>query len=162
MTGTRGPGPAADPPPLKSFGLVLHRDGHWTHEGQTVTHGRLRAAFDRSVRFLPREGVYVVQLGRFRGQIDVEETGFFVRSFDAATGEVALSDGSREPIDVRSLRTASADGALLCAVKRDAVAGGLPARFVQAAQAQLLDAVEEGPRGPSLRLEKRLAPLPPL
>ena len=104
----------------------------------------------------------MVQLGRFRGQIDVEETGFFVRSFDAATGEVALSDGSRERIDVGSLRTAPTDGALLCAVKREAVAAGLPARFVQAAQAQLLDAVEEGPQGPSLRLEKRLVPLPPL
>lgn len=104
----------------------------------------------------------MVQLGRFRGQIDVEETGFFVRSFDAATGEVVLSDGSREPIDVGSLRTASADGALLCAVKRDTVAGGLPARFFQAAQAQLLDAVEDGPQGPSLRLDRRLAPLPPL
>ena len=153
-----GPGP----PPLKAFGLVLHRDGRWTHEGQPVTHARMRAAFDRSVRFLPGEGVYVVQIGRFRGQIDVEDTGFFVRSFDAASGELALSDGSREPIDVASLRTASSDGALLCSVKRDLVAGGLPARFLRAAQAQLLEAVEAGPQGPRLRLQKRLALLPPL
>ena len=55
------------PPPLRFFGLVLHHDGSWSHQGHAVRHPRLRAAFDRSVRFLAEEGKYVVQLGRFRG-----------------------------------------------------------------------------------------------
>ena len=82
------------PPPLRPFGLVLHHDGRWTHEGVPITNTKLRAAFDRSVRYLPDVDRYVVQLGHFRGQIELEEAGFFVRSFDAPSGLLSLSDGT--------------------------------------------------------------------
>jgi hypothetical protein len=131
---------------------VLHRDGRWTHEGAPILNRKLRAAFDRGVRYLPEEGVYVVQLGRFRGQIELEETGFFVTGFDADTGRVCLSDRSEEPLDVTSLRPSHHDGAWLCTVKRALAPDGLPARFFQAAQAELLAAVEDGPRGPVVRM----------
>jgi hypothetical protein len=150
------------PPPLSPFGLVLHRDGRWTHEGVPITHPRLRAAFDRSVRYLPEDGVYVVQLGRFRGQIEVEEAAFFVRGFDAATGRIDLSDGSHETLEPESLRPADRDGALLCSVKRGLVPGGLQARFRHAAQAELLAAGEETRDGPKLRMAGRLCDLPEL
>jgi hypothetical protein len=140
------------PPTLEPFGLVLHRDGSWTHEGFPITHPRLRAAFDRSVRFLPREGVYVVQLGRFRGQIEVEEAGFFVREVDLARGTLRLSDGSVEALDVASLRASRFDGAWLCTVKRELRPEGLPARFTHASQAEVLAGVEEGEAGPRLRV----------
>ena len=146
-------------PPLRPFGLVLHRDGSWAHEGVPITHPRLRAAFDRGVRFLPDEGKYVVQIGRFRGQIEIEETGFFVRDVDRATGTATLSDGTREPLDVGSLRASAHDGAYLCTVKRALVPGGLPARFTHAAQAELLAAVETTRDGPAVRLAGRLEPL---
>jgi hypothetical protein len=139
-------------PPLAPFGLVLHRDGSWTHEGVPITHPRLRAAFDRSVRFLAAEGVYVVQLGRFRGQIEVEEAGFFVREVDLARGRLRLSDGSVEALDVASLRASRFDGAWLCTVKRELHPEGLPARFTHASQAELLGAVEEHEGGPRLRV----------
>jgi hypothetical protein len=125
-------------------------------------HPRLRAAFDRSVRFLPAEGVFVVQLGRFRGQIEVEEAGFFVRSFDAGSGRIALSDGSDEPLAPESLHVSARDGAFLCRVKRDLSAPGLLARFGHAAQAQLLGAVEQRGGQVCLRLGDRLMPLPDL
>jgi hypothetical protein len=139
------------PPPLRPFGLRLHHDGRWTHEGQPITHERLRQAFDRSVRWLPDEQKYVVQLGPFRGEIEVEEAAFFVRDFDAASGAVTLSDRSREPLDPSTLHLSPRDGALLCLVKRDLAPGGLLARFTHAAQAALLDAVEETPGGAVLR-----------
>ena len=148
------------PPRLAPFGLVLHRDGRWTHEGAPILNRRLRAAFDRGVRYLPDEGVYVVQLGRFRGQIELEETGFFVTGFDAAGGSVRLSDRSEEPLEVASLRPSPFDGALLCTVKRALVADGLPARFFQAAQAELLHAVEETPQGPRVCMAGGLHALP--
>ena len=161
MSAPRDP-PAARPGPplLAPFGLVLHRDGSWTHEGVSVTHPRLRAAFDRSVRFLPGEGVYVVQLGRFRGQIEVEEAAFFVREVDLARGTLRLSDGSIEHLDVASLRTSSHDGAWLCTVKRDLHPEGLPARFTHASQAELLGAVEAGEAGPRLRIAGEARRLP--
>ncbi len=139
------------PPPLRPFGLVLHHDGRWTHEGVPITNTKLRAAFDRSVRYLPDVDRYVVQLGHFRGQIELEEAGFFVRSFDAPSGLLSLSDGTQSPLSVESLRVSPIDGALLCTVKRDLVPEGLTARFEHAAQAELWNAVEETPEGPCLR-----------
>ena len=153
---------APGPPPLRPFGLVLHHDGSWSHDGAPILNARLRAAFDRSVRFLPAEGVFVVQLGRFRGQIEVEEAAFFVRSFDRDTGRISLSDRSQEPLAPESLHVSPRDGAFLCLVKRDLIAPGLLARFEHAAQAQLLDAVEESGGQVCLRLADRLLALPEL
>jgi len=160
-----GDAPAASrrgPPPLAPFGLVLHHDGSWSHEGQPVLNRKLRALFDRSVRYLPAEGKYVVQVQRYRGEIAVEEAGFFVRSFDPATGRLGLSDGSQEVLDVASLGVSPRDGALLCRVKRDLAPGGLPARFQHAAQAELMNAVEEGAAGAAVRIGGELRPLPAL
>jgi hypothetical protein len=152
-------------PPLRSFGLVLHSDGRFTHEGEPIRNRKLRAAFERSVRYLPDERTYVVQLGRFRGVVDVEEAGFFVRSVDLARGAVRLSDGSEEPLDPASLRLSPlGDGALLCTVKRALAPSGLPARFERGAQAELLLGVEETSDGLQLRLacvSHRLSTLQP-
>lgn len=157
----RARGERSGPPPLRSFGLVLHRDGRFTHEGILIRNRRLRAAFERSVRYLPEAGVYVVQLGRFRGVVDVEEAGFFVRGVDLARGSVRLSDGSDEPLEPATLRLSpSGDGALLCTVKRALAPGGLAARFERAAQAELLLGVEATADGLRLRLAGALALLP--
>jgi hypothetical protein len=148
-------------PPLRPFGLVLQRDGRFTHEGVPIRNRKLRAAFERGVRYLPAEGIYVVQLGRFRGWLEVEEAGFFVRRVDPERGCVALSDGSEEPLDPATLRLSTHDpDVLLCTVKRALVPGGLPARFERGAQAELLLAVEDTARGPALRLAGALHPLP--
>jgi len=152
-----------DLPPLRPFGLVLHHDGRWSHQGEPILHRRILEVFDRSVRFLPDEGEagkYVVQVGPYRGEIEVEEAGFFVREFDAESGVVRLSDGTSEPLDAGSLRPSPRDGALLCTVKRDLVSQGLPARFHHAAQSDLLLAVEETSGGTFLRMAGRRHPLP--
>jgi len=165
--GARGEGSAAPPgpPPLRPFGLRLHHDGRWSHEGQPIRHARLRAAFDRAVRFLPEEGEagkYVVQLGRFRGEIEVEEAAFFVREVDLAEGTLRLSDGTREALDPATLRVSPIDGALLCVVKGFLAPGGLAARFLPGAQSELLQAAEETSEGHALRLRGALRTLPPL
>jgi hypothetical protein len=141
---------------------VLHHDGRWTHEGIPIANRKLRAAFDRGVRFLPDAGVYVVALGHFRGQIDVEEAAFFVRVFDAASGTLQLSDGSRDWLDPATLVPSPRDGAFLCRVKRELRPDGLAARFTHAAQAELLAAVEDTPQGPRLRCGGALHALPAL
>jgi hypothetical protein len=140
---------------------VLQRDGRFTHEGQPIRNRKLRAAFERSVRYLPDEAKYVVQLGRFRGQIELEEAAFFVRSVDLERGTLALSDGSEEPLDPATLSLSALDpDALLCRVKRELAPQGLPARFERGAQAELLLGVEEAAQGPGLRLAGQWHPLP--
>ena len=148
MSGSRG-APAGSssarrpgPPPLRPFGLVLHHDARFTHEGEPIRNRKLREHFDRSVEYLPEESKYIVRLGHFRGQVEVEEAGFFVREVDLATGELRLSDGSREALDPASLSTSPIDGALLCRVKRQLAPDGLLARFLHGPQAELLQAVE--------------------
>ncbi len=158
MTGSSRPGP----PPLRPFGLVLRHDGTWIHEGVAFSNPKLRAVFDRSVRFLPEEGKYVVVIGRFRGEIELQEAGFFVREFDAESGEIRLSDGSAELLEVGSLCVSPHDGALLCRIKRDLVPAGLPARFTHAAQAELLNAVEDDEDSPGLRVAGARHPIPDL
>ena len=136
-------GSGSGPPPLRPFGLVLHRNGVWSHEGQPILNRRLRERFDRSVVYLPEEQSYIVQVGRFRGLIEVEETGFFVRAVDLVRGELALSDGSREPLEVSTLSLSPLDGALIARVKRSLNNGtGLPARFFHGPQAEFLSAVD--------------------
>ena len=130
-------------PPLRPFGLRLHHDGRWSHEGAPIRHRRLREHFDRSVRYLPEERKFVVVLRQFRGEIEVEEAAFFVRSFDAGSGRIALSDGSEETLDPASLALSPLDGALLCRVKHALAPGGLLARFAHGAHAELMQAVEE-------------------
>ena len=160
-----GTPPAPGPPPLRPFGLALRHDGTWLHDGEPVLHAKLRAAFDRGVRFLPAEGEtgkYVVTLGHFRGEIVVEEAAFFVRDFDATTGTLWLSDRSGEPLDVASLHLSSLDQAVLCRVKKDLAPGGLIARFTHAAHAELLAAVDDDSDPPALRIRGALELLPDL
>lgn len=142
---------------------MLHRDGRFLHEGLPITNLRLRAAFERGVRWLPDEGKYVVTLGHFRGQVDVEEAGFFVRGVDLATGGLALSDGTQDRLEPASLRASAFDpDVLLCTVKRAVSPYGVPARFLRSAQAELLAAVEEGPEGLVLHVAGARHPLPQL
>ncbi len=147
-------------PPLEPFGLILHHDGSWSHEGQPIKNRKLRQAFDRGVIYAPEEGVFVVRLQHFRGQIEVEEAPFFVRTFEAQTGAIELSDRTRESLDISSLELSARDGALLCRVKRDLIPEGIWARFSHPAQADFMNAVHFAGGGPELRLRGHSQPLP--
>jgi hypothetical protein len=142
MSGDAATPGSAGPPPLQPFGLVLHHDGRFTHEGAPISNRLLREHCDRSVEYLAGEGEFIVRLKHFRGQVEVQEAGFFVRSVDLASGEITLSDGSRERLDVATLSGSPIDGALLCRIKREQVPDGLAARFTHSAQAEFLQAVE--------------------
>ncbi len=117
---------------------------------------RLYRAFLRGVAFDEAEEVFVVRLGHFRGQIEVEDTAWWVVSYDAPSGSVTLTDGSAEPLSIGSL-TIDPDDALRCTVKRC-----FPARFTRAGQAHLLDCLDEQRGALVLRVGDTWQPLPPL
>ena len=114
----------------------MRRDGSFWHEGVRVTHPRLAAALRAGVRWSEPEQTFVVQLARFRGWLEVEDTAFFVDGYDARTGLLELSDRTSEPLDASTL-TADPDDAFRCTVKQR-----FPARFTHAAQEHLLAALE--------------------
>ena len=126
-----GPG---GPPPLSLFGLVLHHDGRWSHEGQPILNRKLREKFDRSVVYLSAEAKYVVQVGHFRGQIDIEEAGFFVRSVDLEQGEIVTQTPWHEgkvsfsgPLGVALLAEVGAQGSDLRVTALNDYAADVPA-----------------------------------
>jgi len=155
---------APGPPPLRPFGLRLHHDGRWSHEGQPIRNRRLREHFDRSVAYLPDERKYVVTLRHFRGEVEVEEAAFFVRSLDLPRGTIHLSDGSSEILDPTSLRPSPIDGALLCSVKCNLEPrGGVRARFRHSVHSELLLALEPDDDQPDqywLHLDSASASIP--
>ena len=114
------------------------------------------------MKYLPGEAKYVVTLRHFRGEIAVEEAGFFVRAFEPETGRIALSDRSEETLDAATLALSPIDGALLCRVKRELAPEGLLARFEHAAAAELLNAVDDAPHGMRLRIGGAWTALPDL
>ncbi len=144
------------PPPLRPTGLLLRRDGTFIHEGGVVSHRKLHRAFLRGVRFLEDEGVWVVQLGQFRGQIDVEDTPFWITGFDPTTGGLMLTDATEEPLDPETL-SLDPDGVLRCRVKRR-----FPARFWTQPQSLLFQHLEPGEAGWTLCLGPRRILLPGL
>jgi len=125
------------------------------HEGVVVSHRRLHRALLRGVRFAEEEGVFVVQLGRFRGQIEVEDVPFWVVAYDPGQGSIDLTDGSSEPIVPRTLRI-DADEVFRVAVK----GGRFPARFTRSGQAHLLEHLERRDAGWFLRVGRRWVAVP--
>ena len=97
------PGARGGPPPLAPFGLVLHHDGRWSHEGQPIRNRRLREHFDRSVVYLPDEGKYVVTLRHFRGEIEPQEAAFFVRDLDLETASLQPTSKAARPMNVTNI-----------------------------------------------------------
>ena len=150
------------PPRLRPFGLVLHHDGVWTHEGNLILNRKLRNKFDRSVRYLPGENKYVVEVGFFLGEIEVEEAAFFVRSLDLGSGKLKLSDGTDESLDPRSLCFSSIDGALLCQISRPQSEATVLARFDRTPHADLLLATEEMATGLQVLVRGSLVNMPNL
>ena len=69
MSGDTSAPERGGPPPLEPFGLVLHHDGRFTHEGQPIGNRRLREHFERNVEYLAPEHKYIVRLQHFRGEV---------------------------------------------------------------------------------------------
>ena len=144
----------AGPPPLRPFGLVLRRDGTFWHEGVQVTHPKLHGQFLRSVEWAEDEGTFIVRLRHFRGWLDVEDTPWFVVAYDPEQGEIQLTDGHAERLNVETLRS-DADGVLRCQVR-----GRWDARFTREGQAQLLEAIDLDGDAPALHLGRERVTLP--
>ena len=104
---------------IESHTIRFGRDGEWYSDGERITNLRIADLFSRCVRREP-DGCYILQMGDERAPLEVEDTPFVVRRVegDAERGfSVTLNDGSTEPLDPTTLRSA-ADHAFYCRVKQ--------------------------------------------
>ena len=120
-----------------------------------VSHPRLHRALLRGVRFAEDEGVFVVQIGRFRGQIEIEDVPFWVVAYGPESGELDLTDGSAELIRPETL-SLDPDGVMRVRVKQ----GRFPARYTRTGQAHLLEHLELREGAWVLRVGKGWVPVP--
>ena len=125
------------------------------HEGVVVSHARLHRALLRGVRFAEEEGVFIVQLGRFRGQIEVEDIPFWVVAYDPDEGAIDLTDGSSEPLRTESLRIDPDE-----VFRVDVKGGRFQARFTLTGQAHLLEHFEPRDDGWVLSVRGLWIPVP--
>ena len=143
--------------------ISIDREGRFIHEGAEVTHEGLRRALFRWLdRLPPPDGRYVLRLDerRFAYLEDVADTPLVARAarVDGGGGvQLALSDGSEEPLDPTTL-TVDAAGVLRAWVR----GGPLEARLASSAAAVLGDllSVSEADGRPRLRLAGRSYALP--
>ena len=142
--------------------ISIDREGRFIHEGAEVTHEGLRRALFRWLdRLPPPDGRYVLRLDerRFAYLEDVADTPLVARAarIDGGDVQLALSDGSEEPLDPTTLTVDDAG------VLRAWVRGGrLEARLASSAAAVLGDllSVSEADGRPRLRLAGRSYALP--
>jgi hypothetical protein len=122
-------------------GLSIDPEGRFLHRGEPITHARTLEVLWRSLE-RTADGRYLVRIGRESAYVEVADAPYAVRAVEEDPGgapRLVLSDGSREPLDPRTL-SVGADGVLRCAVK-----GGHAARFGRTAQVTLGMALEERP-----------------
>jgi hypothetical protein len=130
---------------IRRSGIRIDRDGQLWHEGATVDHHGLRVAL---FSWLDMEGdrvVFRLDEKRF-AYVEVEDTPLVARAvrLEGERALLALSDGSEEPLDPRTL-TVDEAGVLRCRVHR-----GLEARLATSAAVALADRISGDP--PVIRL----------
>ena len=67
---------------MKAPGIILKKDGSWTHEGVEITHERTLRLFRKSIKKDPQTSRFYLEIGREKEWIEVEEAPCHVRSVD--------------------------------------------------------------------------------
>jgi uncharacterized protein len=140
--------------PIPPCLIFIDKEGRWYHKGAEMIHREFIRLFYQNMA-LDAEGRYLITWGNSQCYVDVEDTAFVVNSLSFEEGdgrqsprfEIALSDDTREPLALDSLRVGKAH-VLYCDVKSRA----FPARFSRAAYYQLADFIEEDSHGYFLSL----------
>jgi hypothetical protein len=129
---------------FRTIGLRIDRSGKLWHQGEEVTHPRLRQALLRWLDVSP-DGRDIVRLDAQRyAYVEVEDAHLRVTSarWDGDRAWLLLDDGSEEELAYDSLES-SADDAAYCRVR----GGRLRARLTTPAYYTLAERIVEGPEG---------------
>jgi hypothetical protein len=130
---------------FRTIGLRIDRAGRIWHQGDEVTHPRLRQALLRWLD-VREDGRDIVRLDHQRyAYVDVEDAHLRAISarWDGDELQLALDDGAAEPLDPATLSLGEGD-ALYCRVR----GGRLRARLTTAAQQVVAPRIVEDPSSP--------------
>jgi hypothetical protein len=134
------------PPPGRSreSRIVLDELGRFWNGPVPIDHEAMSTAFASWIALHPDDGRFVLTNGYDWTYFTVKDAPFLVRHVEnTPSGPVLrLFDGTEEPLDPSTV-TISEDGILYVRVKE----GRFEARLSRAAQAEMVDAVVEGPDG---------------
>lgn len=129
---------------IESHTIRFGRDGRWYSDDEEIVNDRIARLFSKSIT-RGDDGDWWLVVGDERAKIVVDDTPFVVVRVDGSPSAgfgIGLNDGSAEPLPASTLRV-SADDVLYCDVK----GGAFAARFLRAAQAELLSHAVEADGG---------------
>ncbi|HEY8515182.1 MAG TPA: DUF1285 domain-containing protein [Candidatus Binatia bacterium] len=124
---------------IENKSIRFGRDGRWYADDAPIENQRIADLFSRHVT-REQDGSWWLRIGDERAKIVVEDTPYVVTRVDGdaeAGFRITLNDGTSEPLAASSL-TLGKDDVLYVDVK----GGAFRARFLRAAQAELLSHVE--------------------
>lgn len=124
--------------------IRIDKDGLWYYLGAHMFRKDILCLFFQSVK-INEEGKYIIEMGRERCYLDVEDTVFVVTCVEKMKDDtgaeniyILLTDDNWEKLDLNSLYVGK-DNVLYCKVKD----GVFPARFSRNSYYQLAQFVDE-------------------
>jgi hypothetical protein len=132
--------------------IRLDSRGRWSHRDEPFVNRRIARLFARSLQ-RTTDGTWLLRIGRFTYPVTVEGSGWFVRRIRReadGTATAVLTDGRTQPIDWSTLET---DGSDYVGIRIDG--GARRARLVEAAYADIADALVGGPGAWAVRWADR-------
>lgn len=118
--------------------LHLSSEGVWSQEGEEITHERTKALLYNSVK-KNQDGSYCVEVSKDQVPLVLEDTPYFISSYESETGIISLLGGRREPLNPSSL-TFQPGGSAYCVL-----ADGNPAKFLRSAYYTLAQNITDEP-----------------
>jgi uncharacterized protein len=115
--------------------IVLHADGHFSHDGEPVERRDFHEALHRWLRVHPDDGRFILSNGYDWTYLQVEDTPRFVTGVKGAPPgppTLVLADGGEEVLDPATLRVDDAGGLFARVNAEDQ-----EARFLRLAQVEL-------------------------
>ena len=116
--------------------LHLKADGSWWQDGEEVTHERTRSLLYNSVKRNP-DSTYRVEVGKDSLPAVLEDTPFFISSYEPETGLLSLLGGRREKLRPETLEF-QPNGICYCTLENTE-----RAKFLRSAYYTLAQQIEE-------------------
>lgn len=133
---------------LLPCGIFIDREGDWYYRGSPMQRADIVSHLCQHLRREESSGLYIIQLGKQRCYLEVEDTPLVVTSVshevegkEEDRGELFLSIkhlATREPLDPETLWVGR-ENVLYCRVMEDRI----PARFLRPAYYQLAEFIHE-------------------